>query len=151
MRRTLFGAIRAARRFIYMQDQYLGQIADAAAELRAALPRIQHRPTAYRRHSSITEMPQVWQRRRLFIEHLLSSPHAKKVRVFFLIDPATGRMHDSYVHAKSWVIDDESAAIIGSANCNRRGYESDSEGDRRDRRSTRHLWRDPQFCPGSSG
>jgi phosphatidylserine/phosphatidylglycerophosphate/cardiolipin synthase-like enzyme len=32
----------------------------------------------------------------------------------------------SYVHAKTWVFDDE-LAIIGSANCNRRGWESDSE------------------------
>lgn len=33
-----------------------------------------------------------------------------------------------YVHAKIWVFDDE-MAIIGSANCNRRGLSSDSEAN----------------------
>jgi len=34
----------------------------------------------------------------------------------------------TYVHSKAWVFDDE-LAVIGSANCNRRGWESDSEVD----------------------
>lgn len=33
---------------------------------------------------------------------------------------------DLYVHAKAWVFDDK-FAIIGSANCNNRGYYSDGE------------------------
>jgi phosphatidylserine/phosphatidylglycerophosphate/cardiolipin synthase-like enzyme len=125
VRRTIIGAMREARRFIYMEDQYLVNM-EMARELRAALPRIQHL-TILIPHSSISDMPQVWMRRKAFIDHLRSGPDAHKVRVFFLVTPSTGKFGPhTYVHAKSYFIDDE-IAIIGSANCNRRGFSYDSE------------------------
>ena len=53
-----------------------------------------------------------------FIENLTTAPGGEKVFVF--------ERFDRYVHSKIYIIDDK-FAIIGSANCNRRGWEQDSE------------------------
>ncbi|HEY8783840.1 MAG TPA: phosphatidylserine/phosphatidylglycerophosphate/cardiolipin synthase family protein [Mucilaginibacter sp.] len=66
-------------------------------------------------------------------------PPFPKLRIFFKYEPPNGypplfkkvyQPEDfgpkSYVHAKVWVFDDE-LAIIGSANCNQRGWNFDSE------------------------
>lgn len=125
IRSVMTGLIQAARRFIYIEDQYLVSM-EAAAELQKALPRIQHL-TIVIPHSSISDLPQVWSRRKAFIDLLRSSPHKHKVRVFYLVNPASGTFGAfTYVHAKTWVFDDE-VAVIGSANCNRRGWSYDSE------------------------
>ena len=125
VRNVMIGAIRAARKFIYIEDQYLVSI-EAAAELKKALPNIQHL-TVVIPHSSISDMPQIWARRKAVIDLLKSGPHAHKVRVFYLVNPTTcGFGPFTYIHAKMWVIDDE-LAVIGSANCNRRGWSHDSE------------------------
>ncbi|MEA5552824.1 phospholipase D-like domain-containing protein [Anabaena cylindrica UHCC 0172] len=125
IRTVMTGLIRAARKFIYIEDQYLVSM-KAAAELRNALPRIQHL-TIVIPHSSISDLPQVWARRKAFIDLLKSSPHGHKVRVFYLVNPASGTFAAfTYVHAKTWIFDDE-VAVIGSANCNRRGWSYDSE------------------------
>jgi phosphatidylserine/phosphatidylglycerophosphate/cardiolipin synthase-like enzyme len=119
-RRLIFKAIREARRFIYIEDQYLVSM-NASRELQAALPNIQHL-TILIPQGSISDLPQAHFRRREFIAPLRAAGGAK-VRVFFL-SPAGG--NHSYVHAKMYVIDDQ-FAIIGSANCNRRGFTHDSE------------------------
>lgn len=121
VRDIMHHAIDAARRFIYIEDQYLVSM-EAAGLLAAALPRIQHL-TILIPDSPITSVPQIWRRRKDFIDALRSGPHAAKVRVAVLAPP--GNPH-TYVHAKTWVIDDE-LAVIGSANCNRRGWSYDSE------------------------
>jgi phosphatidylserine/phosphatidylglycerophosphate/cardiolipin synthase-like enzyme len=127
VRSTTVAAIRAARKFIYIEDQYLVSM-EAAAELRKALPKIQHL-TIVIPHSSISDLPQVWARRKAFIDFLKSGPHAHKVRVFYLVNPKSGGFGPfTYIHAKMWIIDDE-IAIIGSANCNRRGWSYDSEAN----------------------
>jgi phosphatidylserine/phosphatidylglycerophosphate/cardiolipin synthase-like enzyme len=126
IRTLMIRAIRSARKFIYIEEQYLVSM-EAAAELWKALPNIQHL-TIVIPHSSISDLPQVWSRRKAFIDLLQSSPHGHKVRVFYLVNPAyPGQFGPfTYVHAKMWIIDDE-LAIIGSANCNRRGWSHDSE------------------------
>jgi phosphatidylserine/phosphatidylglycerophosphate/cardiolipin synthase-like enzyme len=127
VRSTTVAAIQSARKFIYIEDQYLVSM-EAASELQKALPKIQHL-TIVIPHSSISDMPQVWARRKAFIDFLKSGPHAYKVRVFYLVNPASGGFGPfTYVHAKTWIIDDE-IAIIGSANCNRRGWSYDSEAN----------------------
>ncbi len=118
--RQIEKGIQTARRFIYIEDQYLVSM-DASRALLAALPNIQHL-TILIPQGTISDLPQVHYRRREFIAPLRAAGGAK-VRVFFLA-PA-GNRH-TYVHAKMWVFDDE-FAIIGSANCNRRGYSHDSE------------------------
>jgi phosphatidylserine/phosphatidylglycerophosphate/cardiolipin synthase-like enzyme len=78
-------------------------------------------------------MPLGREYRRDFVDRLtagLSPVNAGKIGIFQL---STSQMKPvfgphTYVHAKSWVFDDE-LAVIGSANCNRRGYQHDSEVD----------------------
>lgn len=121
VRDIMHQAIGAARRFIYIEDQYLVSM-EAAGLLAAALPRIEHL-TILIPDSSITSVPTIWYRRKAFIDRLRIGPHGAKVRVAVLAHP--GNPH-TYVHAKTWIIDDE-LAVIGSANCNRRGWSYDSE------------------------
>lgn len=124
LQNTMISAIRAARRSIYIEDQYLVNMR-AAEELRAALPQLQWVRILIP-HSSISDLPQAWLRRKNFIDRLMSSPHRGKVRVLFLRDAEGNFGPFTYVHSKTWIIDGE-VAIIGSANCNRRGWSHDSE------------------------
>src|SRR5207249_2712906 len=60
-------------------------------------------------------------RRAQFIENIKSGPNGReKLHVF------EAGFGSGYVHAKLYIIDDE-FAVVGSANCNRRGWEHDSE------------------------
>lgn len=127
-------AIGAARKFIYIEDQYFVDTApntagvDVRAALIDALPQIQHL-TILIPHGSITPLQtpgtpsQTNYRRRLLIDALRNAKGGNKVRVYHLAPP--GANH-TYVHAKTWIFDDE-YAIIGSANCNRRSWTHDSE------------------------
>lgn len=124
-------AIKQAKKFIYIEDQYLVSM-EASNALLEALPHIEHL-TIVIPGGSITSLGgQTNYRRSEFIEPLLKWDRdngTKKVRVFYLKGPGTdGKIGDkhTYVHAKTWVFDDE-FAIIGSANCNRRSWTHDSE------------------------
>lgn len=119
-RQMILHAIRKARKFIYVEDQYLvnPEVRDA---LIAALHHVAH-ITILIPEDRISDLPQVHYRRWQFINPLRKAGGGK-VRVFYLTAP--GDFH-TYVHAKTWIFDDE-YAIIGSANCNRRSYTHDSE------------------------
>jgi phosphatidylserine/phosphatidylglycerophosphate/cardiolipin synthase-like enzyme len=128
---SLTTAIRNAQRFIYMEEQYLINL-DAADLLRAALPRIAHL-TVVIPSSTISDLPCVWKLRRDFISRLtagLSPADVAKARIFFLVSPPASSPpvlgQHTYVHAKTWVFDDE-LAVIGTANCNQRSWTHDSE------------------------
>jgi phosphatidylserine/phosphatidylglycerophosphate/cardiolipin synthase-like enzyme len=118
-------AIGQARRFIYLEDQYLVGNPAVLNALRQALPRIQHL-TMVIPHSNLIESDECpglqHMARRRFIT-ALKRAGGNKVRVFHL---APVGAPNTYVHAKMWVFDDE-FAIIGSANLNRRSYTHDSE------------------------
>jgi phosphatidylserine/phosphatidylglycerophosphate/cardiolipin synthase-like enzyme len=123
-------SILAARSFIYIEEQYL--ISDCAAEaIRTVLPRLAH-VTILIPPSEITDLPGRWQRRRAFIEHITRrNPHAGKLHVYTrTAGPPGSCRRDTgrhlYVHAKMAVIDDE-LMLVGSANMNNRGWETDSE------------------------
>ncbi len=135
VRETLIAAIANARRFIYMEDQYLVNM-EAAGVLNAALSHIEHL-TILIADSRISDLPRVWEGRLNFIDRLKRGAHGHKARVFFLATPPESRETPAscepptfgphtYVHAKTWIVDDE-LAIIGSANCNQRGWTHDSE------------------------
>jgi phosphatidylserine/phosphatidylglycerophosphate/cardiolipin synthase-like enzyme len=120
-------AIGQARRFIYMEEQYLVSM-DATRALQAALPNIQHL-TILIPHGALCAgaPPQIRYRRQQFIRPLKQAAAdagtPDKVRICNLAPP--GDPH-TYVHSKMFIMDDQ-FAIIGSANCNRRGYTHDSE------------------------
>jgi phosphatidylserine/phosphatidylglycerophosphate/cardiolipin synthase-like enzyme len=124
-RRMILHAIRSARRFIYMEDQYMVSL-EARDALIAALPNIHHL-TILIPNSSITPMGgQTAERRRAFLAPLLqagTTANGNKVRVFILAPPG---QPNTYVHSKMYIFDDR-FAIIGSANCNRRSWTHDSE------------------------
>ena len=150
-------AIRKARKFIYIEDQYLtpypGNNPDAAAsedtvgilnELRAALPRIDYLLIVIPNH---TDQPEGRLRRSRFI-NALRKVDSNKVHVFYLAragpNPGPGEVAEEggcdncsggknfrgeiYCHSKAWIVDDV-IAKIGSANCSRRSYTYDSEMD----------------------
>jgi len=133
-RQMFLHAIAQARKFIYIEDQYLVNY-EAMEELIAALPNIQHL-TVLIPHGSITLMGspdgravrnQVNFRRREFIARLRRMG-GEKVRVFYLVAQPMNQIKGlhTYVHSKTWIFDDQ-FAIIGSANCNRRSWTHDSE------------------------
>jgi phosphatidylserine/phosphatidylglycerophosphate/cardiolipin synthase-like enzyme len=119
-------AIDCARRFIYWEDKYMVNMC-AGEALRLALPKVEF-IILLMPDSRISDLPQRWYRRKKFIEHIRSHAQGSKLHVFTLYDPvskSSGGAH-TYVHAKTLIVDDE-LAIVGSANCNRRGWESDTE------------------------
>ena len=125
----LLTVIGEARRFLYFEDQYMINVC-AAEAIRRALPRLDH-VTILIAASEISDMPRRWAFRKRFLDHIATSPHAHKLRVFVLGAPGPPGHPPvfgphTYVHAKMMVADDE-IAVIGSANMNRRGWEHDAE------------------------
>lgn len=138
--RMIFHAIGKARRFIYIEDQYLISM-DASKKLRAALSNID-RLIILIPHSSLLSasglssgLPGVWKRRKKFIDYLKGDPKTShKVAICYRIkagSPVNSKEVQSntkhtFIHSKIFIMDDK-FAIIGSANCNNRGYTHDSE------------------------
>ena len=109
-------AIAATKRFIYLEDQYLVDMAISQA-LRNALAHVKKVIILICPSDGVRgELYQVDRRRKDFIDNIKAGG-ADKVHVCEL---------DQYVHAKLWVFDDR-FSIIGSANVNRRGFTHDSE------------------------
>jgi phosphatidylserine/phosphatidylglycerophosphate/cardiolipin synthase-like enzyme len=128
IRSIMIAAIRAARRFIYVEDQYLWSF-EAARELGRALSNIDHLIILISHSSQVQRFPHArWARPEFYktLRRAAANWHddEKKVQIFYKVMPGTEDMQ--YIHAKTWVFDDE-LAIIGSANCNRRSWEHDSE------------------------
>jgi phosphatidylserine/phosphatidylglycerophosphate/cardiolipin synthase-like enzyme len=113
-------AISQAQRFIYMEEQYLVNMETSDA-LKAAIAKDSFKHLIILIPDdgglAVDFFGQAPFRRAKFIKNLTSAPGGNKVRVL---------TRDRYVHAKIYIIDD-CFAIIGSANCNRRGWEHDSE------------------------
>lgn len=130
IKNLLIDSIKNTRDYIYIEDQYLIH-PEAAEEIRKVIPKIKNVTILIAGY--ITDLPCVTKLRTDFINIMtkgLSIENRKKVNVFILVTPpqypkANFGKH-TYVHSKTWIIDDE-LAIIGSANVNRRGWEYDSE------------------------
>lgn len=114
-------AIRSAREYIYIEDQYFWSQM-AAQELAAAMPNIERLivlvtadeadPSAPSlRHACIDKL----------FQSIVSDADKKKIGIY-----NRKEAYERYIHSKMLVIDDE-VAIIGSANMNNRGYTHDSE------------------------
>lgn len=132
IRALLLASIAAAKRFIYMEEQYLIS-QEAARALNAAARRLKHITILISASQLVGELRCPWEWRLKFFNTLmrgLSARDRAKVRIFHLASPRSSRPprfgRHTYVHAKAWIFDDE-LAVIGSANCNQRGWETDSE------------------------
>ena len=115
---TLQRAILRARKYIYIEDQYLVAL-DIREDLLRVIERISHLTILITRDS---DLPQGKYRRREFIAKLRQKGGGK-VRVFWLRDLNGNPL---YLHSKITIIDDI-FATIGSANMDHRGYTFDSE------------------------
>lgn len=129
--RLLVHAIGLTQRTIYLEDQYLVNVAAMAQlpPITDALRRAIEKPSFQKMIVLVAgtgtvaaELCQAGSRRADFIRQL--GPAAgQKVACYYY----GGDQNSPYwLHAKSWIFDDE-FAVIGSANCNRRGYSHDSE------------------------
>jgi|GEM_PF-3671390 len=133
----LANAIQKTRRFIYLQDQYLFAATpmregpDIATLLANKLKDGEFAALVIliaRTEALNGEMYQAWHRRADFIQRLQATDQDKVIVCQYRI--ALGTQVDynlpSYMHAKTWIFDDR-FALVGSANCNRRGYTHDGE------------------------
>ena len=74
-------SILGARKFIYIEEQYMISTC-AAAAIRSVLPRLQH-VTILIPPSEITDLPGKWRRRREFIQAITDrNPHAAKLHIY---------------------------------------------------------------------
>lgn len=142
IRTLLLRAISNAESFIYLEDQYLwdfdtpsGGTLSIATALNRALPRLRHITALIPANAISAPAPfqRAWRQR--FIDEVRRG-HSREIADRFQVYQLNrGRCTDegclgshTYVHSKCWVFDDE-LAVVGSANCNRRGYQHDSEVD----------------------
>lgn len=122
-------SLLAARRFIYIEEQYL--LSRCAAEaIRRVIGRLDH-VTILVAPSELTGLPGQWRRRRNFIDHITGGRPQPKLRIYTRIAGPVANCNRTrgrhlYVHSKMAVIDDE-LLIVGSANMNNRGWETDTE------------------------
>ncbi|KHK98021.1 hypothetical protein LK09_09325 [Microbacterium mangrovi] len=137
-------AIRRTRHHIYLEDQYLIDdvpIGELPAMLDLLIEKV--REPGFEKLiilcSRIEQIEAEFQfqagpHRRAFIERLAEAGGDKVVICQYKSAEAVGILSDEetawpfYVHSKTWIFDDE-LVIVGSANCNRRGYSHDTELD----------------------
>jgi phosphatidylserine/phosphatidylglycerophosphate/cardiolipin synthase-like enzyme len=124
IRELLKKAIGASKRFIYIEDQYLVNL-EIARLLRKQLPKIKHL-TILVPPANLTNPGTYVDKRKEFMDILQEGDTEKKVRLYCLNKANKTNTCGTYVHSKTWIFDDK-FAIIGSANCNLRGYTHDSE------------------------
>jgi phosphatidylserine/phosphatidylglycerophosphate/cardiolipin synthase-like enzyme len=148
MYETLIGAIDGAREFVYCEDQYFYATTmanlpdrngnqppdyrdpiDVIARRLEAVPRLQLIVVMSRTEDINAEVQQAWTHRKRIVDKLNQTVGPK----VSILQPrkrknTNGDEYVPYIHTKAWVIDD-SFAILGSANCNRRGYSHDGELD----------------------
>ena len=124
---TLKNAIRRAKKYVYLEEQYLWY-KELSDELLTALDRIDHLVIVFTENCEDTaatsggERQDECDRARYLFLNPLRTLHPEKLHVFTL------RTHGKpmTVHSKVVIIDDIFAAI-GSANMNRRGMTHDTE------------------------
>lgn len=133
IRQMLSHLIARSTRFIYVEDQYFVD-EQIGVELAAAMPHLDAVIILFCDSPRVNpELYQAFLRRRKVLDHL--APFRDKLAVVV--------RKDRFVHAKTWIFDDE-IAMVGSANVNRRGFDHDSEiavayGDKRPKNAVRLL------------
>ena len=142
--RQIEAAIAATRKYMYIEDQYLVDDMPMGA-LVSMLDLLKQRvkDSGFKklivlctRLDEIKKefLGQAGSHRRAFVEGLVEAGGDKVVICQYKSNSSLGidvkPLENSpfYVHSKSWLFDDE-LLVVGSANCNRRGYSHDSELD----------------------
>jgi phosphatidylserine/phosphatidylglycerophosphate/cardiolipin synthase-like enzyme len=124
----LRNAINASTNFIYIEDQYMVSIR-LADLLQKQLHKLKHLLIVIP-HSDLSDLPNVKAARARFANALKKDKKAyeEKVAIFYRVHAnlKTPKADGTYIHAKTWIFDDE-LAVIGSANVNERGISYDSE------------------------
>jgi phosphatidylserine/phosphatidylglycerophosphate/cardiolipin synthase-like enzyme len=127
VRSTLMNSIGKATRFIYIEDQYMINL-EAARLLAKITGRVQHL-TILVTHFRLSDNPEIWDWQAEFVNELMKGTKAMStVRIFIRSSPTNSSPlgRHTYVHAKTWIIDDE-LAVIGSANLDNRGWSGDNQ------------------------
>jgi phosphatidylserine/phosphatidylglycerophosphate/cardiolipin synthase-like enzyme/murein DD-endopeptidase MepM/ murein hydrolase activator NlpD len=117
-------AIQQAKKYIYIEDQYLINLF-IAKELNLQMSKNKDLKVIILTSDSriTTDLFAPFSLRAKFIKTLTGNTYPnKQVAICYR---KVDKPHN-YVHAKTWIFDDE-FTIIGSANCNNRGYTHDSE------------------------
>jgi phosphatidylserine/phosphatidylglycerophosphate/cardiolipin synthase-like enzyme len=122
VRRGYERAIRRARHYIYIEDQYLWP-SPLVASLAAALRRGVHVVMVVSRDFDMPGLAAVHQRMRARVVDALRKASSRHFHLFHLQQPAGSQI---YVHAKTMIVDD-AIAFIGSANLNHRSMTNDTE------------------------
>ena len=118
-RRLALKALGAAKKFIYIEDQYFFNL-EAAATIAGIIPQLEHVTLLLTWPAYL--LPGMADKRDLCISAIRAAG-GNKLRVCFLTPEQGGH---TYVHSKTTIVDDQ-FAIIGSTNYNRRGWTNDSE------------------------
>jgi phosphatidylserine/phosphatidylglycerophosphate/cardiolipin synthase-like enzyme len=129
--RLLVHALSQTRRTIYLEDQYLVNTVAMASNppITDAIKRAIEQPSFQKMIIAVAGTPtvrgelfQAASRRADFIKQLGPAAAGKVETYVYRGD----RNSPNWFHSKLWIFDDE-FTVIGSANCNRRGYSYDSE------------------------
>ncbi len=123
--------IKQARRWIYVEDQYLvSRMARKMLLDKLRETSFEHILILIANSGAVTDFPFLVTARNEFRHDLMAiDPQKKRWGMYTLAkpsDPERQKWCGSFVHSKTWVFDD-GYAIIGSANCDNRGYTLDSE------------------------
>jgi phosphatidylserine/phosphatidylglycerophosphate/cardiolipin synthase-like enzyme len=124
---SITGLIAAAKRFIYLEEQYLTNY-KLAELINKKLPNLQH-VTILVTQDQISDLFGVDRARVAFIQRVvqgLKPADSSKLRIFSRLYDATQLTDYRYIHSKLWIIDDL-VAIVGSANATARSWWLDSE------------------------
>lgn len=107
---TILNAVSQAKHFIYTEDQYFVGTDDLLAALQQAFKNgIQHL-TAVITHWRVSDLPQVVQRRRAFIQKLKAAAGSPDKVRFFALNPLTGPVENVY----GFAIPPDSPLAVGS-------------------------------------
>lgn len=119
-RKMILKGIESAESFIYMEDQYMLNLECADAMAKAAAKSTMKYIILVVPDDSVVDpefLGVASFHRAEFVKRLRAGAGAKKISIHCAF---------RFTHSKMCIFDDK-YAIIGSANCNRRGWESDSE------------------------
>jgi phosphatidylserine/phosphatidylglycerophosphate/cardiolipin synthase-like enzyme len=142
--RQIAWALAHTRQFIYLEDQYLvDDMPMGSLDPMLSLLEQRVKDDTFKKLivlcTRLDEINPEFQglagpHRRAFIERLVAAGGDKVVICQYKSNATLGNgltptvNSPFYVHSKTWIFDDE-LLIVGSANCNRRGYSHDSELD----------------------